>query len=365
MKKLSGGLELVPGFKFAALPCGIRYKDRLDYTVIVADAPCNSAGLFTKNKVTAAPVKLCRQRIDEPIGAILINSTNANACTGDQGYDTAKRLTADMAEQLNLAPESVLMSSTGIIGHQLPYEIMAGAHKTLVENLSQEAGTEVPKAIMTTDTFPKSVAYSFSTGQGDFTIAGTAKGSGMIAPDMATLLSYVITDAPVDHAFLKESFGRAIDKSFNAITIDGDMSTNDTAIILAPQSETPLTDSRDLKAFEEALTAVALDLGTMLVKDGEGATKIIRIKVIGAASDEDARLVTKAITNSALVKTAFFGEDPNWGRIAMAAGYSGARVEEQSLTISFGSLTLLERGTPLNYDGDEMAAIMADRKSVV
>lgn len=365
MKVLKAGLESVPGYTFSSIKCGIRYPDRLDYALILSEKPCNAAGLFTRNKVTAAPVKLCRARLDNPLRAILVNSTNANACTGKEGYSAAEALTSDIARLLGIPAESVIMSSTGIIGHQLPLEKMKKNHQLLVEGLSPEGGASIPEAIMTTDTFPKSCACSFETSLGTFTIAGTAKGSGMIAPNMATMLAFLITDAPVDALKLRELFSQKIRVSLNAITVDGDTSTNDTALILSPAEDSPLSDAEDLAAFEEALGYVLDELAGMLVRDGEGATKTVSIHVTGAKTDDDADRMARAIANSALVKTAFFGEDPNWGRIAVAAGYSGAELEEEKLSISFGDITLLKKGRPVSYEEKALARLMTEKEITV
>lgn len=357
MQFIEGGLEQVRGFSFSAVECGIRYTGRLDYCLIAADEPCNAAGVFTTNQVNAAPVKLCRARIGGPVRAILINATNANACTGDQGLRTAETLTADIAARLAAAPEAVLMASTGIIGRQLPLEKMMQSHDTMVASLSRAGGRAIPRAIMTTDTVPKETCVSFETSAGEFHVAGTAKGSGMIAPNMATLLCFIITDATVEAGDLSAIFKRCIGPTLNAICIDNDMSTNDTAVILSPRSGKPL-GGKDLAAFEEALRSVLARIAEMLVDDGEGTTKRVRITVKNAASDSDARKITKAIAESLLVKTAFFGNDPNWGRIAAAAGYSGAAIDEKKLCVSFDDMPLLVDGAPVEFDREGLVGIM-------
>jgi len=362
MNKFQGGLETVNGFRFSSISCGIRYENRLDYTIIAADLPCHAAGVFTKNKIYAAPVKICRERISKPVNAILINATNANACTGDEGYSNASILTADIAMKLNAPEESILMASTGIIGRQLPLEKMLKSHDLLLKGLSQENGSSVAEAIMTTDTVPKARAAKFICGNKEYTIAGVAKGSGMIAPDMATLLSFVITDAPVNKRDLDSIFKETIDKTFNSITIDGDTSTNDTAIILSPVSDAPITEEKDLKEFTEALEYILSELAEMLMFDGEGVTKVIRINVSGAADNREAALIAKSISNSLLVKTAIFGNDPNWGRIACAAGYSGAEVNEKLLSIFIEDIALFRNGRTEDVDYSNLAEIL-NRKS--
>lgn len=361
MQILNGGLEQVPGYSFSAIECGIRKKDRLDFCAIVADTLSNAAGMFTTNKIFAAPVRLCRERVGSPVRAIIVNATNANACTGLEGYSDALNLTEAMAKALGAEKKSVLMASTGVIGHRLPVDKMLSAIPALAGSLSRENGSLIPKAIMTTDTFPKSAAASFSTSLGEFKIAGTAKGSGMIAPNMATLLSFIITDCPVNKKSLDTILKRCINNSFNSITIDGDMSTNDTTLILSPASRHCIK-KEDLAAFEEALEYVLGELCRMLVMDAEGATKFVTVNVAGAKTNADARLTARAVAQSLLVKTAFFGKDPNWGRIACAAGYSGALVKEENLSIYIEDVALLQKGRPLEFDKKLMDSILSKRE---
>jgi glutamate N-acetyltransferase / amino-acid N-acetyltransferase len=362
LKVLKGGLEQVPGYSFSAVECGIRHKDRLDFCAIVADGQCIASGMFTTNMIFAAPVRLCRERVNTQVRAIIVNATNANACTGEEGYRDALILTEAMAKALGVGKKSVLMASTGIIGHRLPVDKMLASIPGLAGSLSRGNGALIPKSIMTTDTFPKSTAASFLTSLGEFTIAGTAKGSGMIAPNMATLLSFVITDCPVGKKSLDTIFERCINNSFNSITIDGDMSTNDTALILSPVSGKYIKSNDDLAAFKEALEFVLGELCRMLVMDAEGATKFVKVKVVGAKTAKDARLIARAVAESLLVKTAFFGKDPNWGRIACAAGYSGASVKEENLSIYIGDVQLLQKGKPLEFDKKIIDEILSQRE---
>lgn len=351
MQRIDGGLERVPGYRFSSVPCGIRYENRTDYTLLVSGHPCHAAGMFTRNRAAAAPVQLCHERIHGEIRAILVNSTNANACTGEKGYENALRLTSDLAEKLDIAPESVLMSSTGVIGQQLPVEKMLQCHTALIDSLSSDRGLDFTRAIMTTDTVPKYSAATFSARGSTWHIAGTAKGSGMIAPDMATMLAYCITDAPVPPESLEKLFRRHVGRTLNALSIDGDTSTNDSAIILAPVAQEPLREE-DLADFEEALAAILEDLSEALVRDAEGATTLIKIQVTGAASDSDAEEACRAVANSLLVKTAFFGRDPNWGRIAMALGNASVPLDISKTDISIAGHGLLESGNPLPFNED-------------
>lgn len=365
MTYLDGGLENVPGYSFSSIKCGIRYSDRFDYSLIAADSMCNASGMFTTNRITAAPVKISRERINNHVRAILINATNANACTGAEGCNNTAILTADIAGRLSVPSDSILMASTGIIGRQLPLEKMKSSHEMLINGLSPENGHLLAQAIMTTDTIPKEAAVSFSAAGKEYRIAGVAKGSGMIAPKMATLLSFLITDAPVQKSDLDRIFRKAVEKTLNSITIDGDTSTNDTAIILSPLSENNIEDSVSLDAFSRALEAVLMKLAEMLIADGEGATKSVKIHVINAATDDDAALIARSVAQSLLVKTAIFGNDPNWGRIACAAGYSGAALEEEKLTILIDNITLLEKGIPADTDYSILEKILKNRNYTI
>jgi len=360
MKVLGGGLENVPGFSFSSIKCGIRYEDKLDYALIISKRPCNAAGVFTTNRIAAAPVKICRERINNKINAVLINSTNANACTGIEGYNNAVNLTKDIAEKVHISEDSILTASTGIIGRQLPIEKMLSSHQELIKNLNQNNGHDLAKAIMTTDTIPKEAAACFEYNGRVYSVAGIAKGSGMISPNMATLLSFIITDASILKIDIDIIFKRVIKKTFNSITIDGDMSTNDTAILLSPDSNEYLPKEA-LDEFELSLEHVMSKLAELLIFDGEGATKSVRINVINANSDYDAELIARSVSNSLLVKTAFFGNDPNWGRIACAAGYSGAEIYEDKLSIYINKTALLINGVPKDMNYEELESTLKER----
>lgn len=352
------GLSAVKGFSFSAVECGIRYKGRLDFCALISSDPCNAAGVFTTNRVFAAPVKLCRERINGKIRGILVNATNANACTGDEGYKNALRLVSSLEKNLGLEEKSVLMASTGIIGHQLPVEKMEQSIPDIAKKLSPAAGSDIARAIMTTDTKPKETSRGFETSKGKFTVAGVAKGSGMIAPNMATMLSFIITDAHIAKADLDRIFRDIADRTFNSITIDGDMSTNDSCIILSPETADVLTGVQDLKNFTEALAGVCFDLARMLVKDAEGGTKCVKVTVRGAATAADAKRCARSVAESLLLKTAFFGGDPNWGRVACAAGYSGVDFSQDALDVIFNETALLKHGTPQKVDPTVLANIM-------
>ncbi len=364
MKILTGGLENVKGFSFSTIKCGIRYENRLDYALILSETPCNAAGVFTINKITAAPVKICRERINNPIRAILINSTNANACTGDEGQDNIIKLTADIADKTKIDQTSILAASTGIIGRQLPVDKMLSSHDELVKKLNPQNGHAVAEAIMTTDTIPKEAAASFEYNGKTYSVAGIAKGSGMISPNMATLLSFLLTDAPVAKADLDAIFKKIVKTTFNAITIDGDMSTNDTAILLSPAAGEYLSNEA-LIEFEASLEYVMNKLAELLIFDGEGATKGVRINVVNALNNKDAELIAGSVSKSLLVKTAFFGNDPNWGRIACAAGYSGAEIQEEKLSIYINKKGLFIEGKPSGIDYKEIENILKERNYTI
>jgi len=364
MKNIEGGLSSVPGFLFSSVECGIRYTDRLDYCMIFSADPLSSSGMFTTNKVFAAPVKLCRERIDKEVHGILINATNANACTGDEGFNNAVKLTAEASRLLGVQSDSFLMASTGIIGRQLPVEKMLKSTELLTSSLSNEAGKTIPRAIMTTDTCPKECAREFTTSKGIFRIAGTAKGSGMIAPNMATMLAFIITDAPVAKKDQDRIFRSVVEKTFNAITIDGDMSTNDTSLLLSPKRNETLS-AEDLEVFEAALFDICHTLSYMLVKDAEGGTKCVTVTVKGADNASDAKKIAKSISESLLVKTAFFGSDPNWGRIACAAGYAGVPFVQENLEISIDDIRLLSQGQPVAIDKERLSTIMKNNEYTV
>ena len=362
MNLLKGGLNEVPGFSFAAIECGITYKERLDFSLIFSKTPCNASAIFTTNKIIAAPVKLSKERINNLIHGILINSTNANACTGEIGYKNALMLTKEVSKHLNVEEDSILNASTGVIGVQLPIDKMKKSIPILAKSLSIDNAELIPRAIMTTDTFPKEIAASFSYSRGEGRIAGTIKGSGMIAPNMATLLVFILTDFPIEKQALKTIFTRCSMKTLNSITIDGDMSTNDTALILSPTSNQYISDKNDLDKFESALLNILDKLSEMTLSDGEGTTKIVKVNVTEAKTKDDARLVAKSISESLLVKTAFFGKDPNWGRIACAAGYSGAEIKESSLSIYFEDIPLLINGSPAKYNMKKLYEILNKKK---
>lgn len=338
----------IKGFKFSAVRAAVKKPGRLDVGLIFSETPAVVAALFTTNKVKAAPVLVSMERAREGTAqAVLVNSGNANACTGQQGMDDALELSRLIAEGLGIPDEATLIASTGVIGVPLPMERIRKSIPPLIEGLASGNLADVAQAIITTDTFPKLEMRQGEAAGKPYTIAGIAKGAGMIMPNMATMLAFLVTDAAVEPTWLVKVFREANSVSFNSITIDGDTSTNDTALILAngAAGNTPLMEAnQDAARFAELLQEVMTALARQLVKDGEGATKFATITVKGAVSDTDARQAAMAIANSSLVKTAFFGQDANWGRILAAVGYSGAQIDPGKAWLYLDDVAMVKNG---------------------
>lgn len=338
----------IKGFQFSAVEAAIKKPGRKDLALIFSEVPATACAVFTVNKVKAAPVLLSEERIKSGTArTLLVNSGNANACTGEMGMTVARETSRLVAEALGISDEEVQVSSTGVIGVQMPAERIKAAIPGLIDGLPSGTLDDIAQAIMTTDTFPKMEARSGAAGGVAYSVAGIAKGAGMIMPNMATMLSFIITDADIEPTFLQSAFRRAVDTSFNAITVDGDMSTNDTCLIMANgmAGNPPITGTTpEGDAFEALLHEVLLSLAKQIVKDGEGATKFVEIRVCGASSDADAKLAAMSIANSCLVKTAFFGQDANWGRIFAAVGYSGAAVDQTKLSLRFDDVVMAQNG---------------------
>lgn len=353
------------GFKAAACSAGIKKSGKLDLALICADKPAECAGVFTTNKVVAAPVKLTESRVRQGLcQAILVNSGNANACTGEQGLLDARRCGDLVAAGLDIAPQMVAVSSTGVIGAPLPMRCFEEHVPTLCRTLSRDQFDGVARAIMTTDAFPKISSRTISIGDREVRLLGLAKGAGMIHPNMATMLAFVVTDAVLADGLLEQSLSRAVNRSFNRITVDRDTSTNDMVLLLASgDAENPEigADSRELEMFSGALDEILLDLAKLIVKDGEGATKLVRVQVNGAANDQEALTAASSVATSSLVKTAFFGEDANWGRIIAAVGYSGAMVDPDRVQILFDDVTMVARGLGLGAEQEAKASEVLKR----
>ena len=354
-------LPVIGGVRFAAAAAGVRYAGRTDVMLAMLDPGSTVAGVFTRSATRSAPVLDCQDKIghDSAEGAaIIVNSGNSNAFTGRNGIEASRAVTHAVAVATGLPEERVFSSSTGVIGEPLPHERITAKVDQLVGALDETGIAGAARAIMTTDTFPKGAMATVDLPGGQVKIAGIAKGSGMIAPDMATMLVYVFTDARIARADLQAMVSDINARSFNCITVDSDTSTSDTLLMGATGASGVTVTAADT-AFTTALEAVFLDLAHQVVRDGEGATKFVTVEVTGAASDADARTHALSIANSPLVKTAIAGEDPNWGRVVMAVGKSGAAADRDLLTIRFGDVLVAEKGwVSPDYREEDGAALM-------
>lgn len=352
---------LPKGFRAAGIAAGIKKNGKPDLTLIASDTDCNAAAVFTTNKVKAAPVLRGMAQLNsayaKEMRAVVINAGCANACTGEQGLRNADA-TAQLASTLLRldAHDQVMVMSTGVIGVQLPMDKFQAGMPQAVAALNNTSLADIAQAIMTTDTVPKSICRTYTTADGKhFTIAGIAKGAGMIHPNMATMLSVVMTDAKVSLGTLRQAVKKATNRSFNCITIDGDTSTNDTFVVLANGASGAKPSATE---FEDALNEISMELAKKIARDGEGATKFITIRVTGARTWDMAHKVGRTIATSPLVKTAFYGEDANWGRITCAAGYSGEDVNPDHMSLWFGGVHVFSHGTPTNYSDAAATAAM-------
>jgi len=343
-----------PGFQFSGCASGLKKNREMDLGLIFSEKEANTAGVFTRNRIQAACVVLDRERIKAGRGrAIIVNSGNANCCTGPRGMSDAKVMTRLAASGLEIPEEVVLNASTGVIGEPLPIEKIEKAVPGLIHSLSGRGLPDFAEAIMTTDTFPKTTTKKGIIDGKAFTVTGVAKGSGMIRPDMATMLCFVCTDSEIKHSVLQASLTKAVEGSFNRITVDGDTSTNDMAIIMANGISGVRAENQESgKAFQKVLERVLEDLARMIVKDGEGATKLVEVNVEGAASDRDARRIADTVAGSSLVKTALFGEDANWGRIIAAAGRSGVEIDFEEIDIFFNDVCMVKNGVGCGHDAE-------------
>lgn len=352
---IAGGITAPKGYRAAGITAGLKPSGLPDLTLIVSDVDAIAAGVFTTNQVRAACVQYCQERLQaKPTSrAILCNAGQANASTGAQGMIDALESAQAIAQALNLSSDNILLASTGVIGQRIKMDALKASIPTLVESLSETGSDAAAKAITTTDLVPKSIALETTIGDRPVRIGGIAKGSGMIHPNMATMLAFVTCDAAVSPYLWQQMLSRAADRSFNQITVDGDTSTNDSLIALANgQSRTPAITEMGAEAekLEAMLTEVCTYLAKSIARDGEGATCLIEVKVSGASDDAAARQIARSIAGSSLVKSAIFGRDPNWGRIACAAGYSGVIFNQENLRIQLGEFVLMENGQPLPFD---------------
>ncbi|NOD76133.1 MULTISPECIES: bifunctional glutamate N-acetyltransferase/amino-acid acetyltransferase ArgJ [unclassified Ruegeria] len=360
-------LPAIDGVRFATVEAGVRYQGRTDVMLAVLDPGTSAAGVFTRSATRAAPVLDCQDKIggsSEGPAAILVNSGNANAFTGHYGQTSVAEVTQAVSKATGVPVERVFTSSTGVIGEPLPHDRIVSQLETLKSGLSRHAIEDAARAIMTTDTFPKGASAQVEIGGKTVSIAGIAKGSGMIAPDMATMLVYIFTDAQVEQSALQSMLSAQTDRTFNCITVDSDTSTSDSLLLCATGASG--VDATGNFAFAEALETVMLDLAQQVVRDGEGATKFVEIRLTGAATDADAKTHGLAIANSPLVKTAIAGEDPNWGRIVMAIGKSGAAADRDLLSISFGDILVAEKGwVSPDYREEDAAEYMKGQDLVI
>lgn len=344
----------VPGFKFSAISSGIKASGERDLALIYSESPAVTAGVFTKNKVKAAPLKIAIGQIASRKGqAVIINSGNANACTGARGLKDAASVIAETAEHLDISPKLVYAASTGVIGRPLPVQKIKSALPGLIKNLSASAVKKAAAAIMTTDTFPKIYSKRIKIGKDTGTITGIVKGAGMICPDMATMLCFLVTDIAITPGALDRALREAVEQSFNRLAIDNDMSTNDTVMIMANgylKNKALTRKSLPYQKFQSALNDIAYNLAKMIALDGEGATKLIEVVVKRANTASDAKKAALAVARSMLVKTAVYGNDPNWGRIIAAVGYSGITLDEQKISISINKTRLFHKGEGTNME---------------
>ena len=358
----SGSVTSPEGFSAGATGAGIKEKDSLDIAILSSKVPCVTAGLFTTNRIKAAPVVLSRQRLKNGKAvAVVVNSGCANACTGEQGRKDSAEMAELAAEVIGVPPEEVLVASTGVIGEPMPMARVRAAMDQIT--LSRDGGHKLARAIMTTDTVPKEAAVKID-GSGSI-IGGVAKGSGMIHPDLATMLCFITTDASVELDFLRAALRQAADISFNMVSVDGDTSPNDMILIMAnglAGSEPIQQSSRQAEAFQRALNQLCIHLAKSIARDGEGATKLIEVVVNGAPDEADARVAARTIASSPLVKSAIHGSDPNWGRVVVAAGRSGVDVVEAKIDLYIGGICLVKAGHPLPFNKKEVVKILDENE---
>lgn len=369
-KSIPGGITAVPGFKASGIHAGLK-RVRKDIALIVSDVPAVGAGVFTSNKVKAAPLLFDMEQLKYPFfKAIVVNSGNANACTGEQGLADAKAMAVKTAEVVGCQTEEVLVSSTGVIGVKMPMEKVLKGIEKAAQELSSEGGSFAAEAIMTTDTFPKEISFKFVVDGQEISLGAMAKGSGMIHPNMGTMLGFITTDLAIDKELLQEALIKVTEKTFNMITVDGDTSTNDMVLILANglAGNKPINSKEDpgYESFCEALNYACTFLAKEIARDGEGASKLLTVEVRSALTEQDARMAAKAVCSSSLVKTALFGEDANWGRIIAALGYSGAELDPNNVDIwiksQAGEEQVAAKGEGLPFDEEKARRILEEEE---
>lgn len=368
--EISGGVTSPGGFLASGIHCGVK-KTKKDLALVCSTVPAVASAVFTRNKVPAAPVMVDRLQLSSSsrMRAVLVNSGNANACTGERGLNDAWSMVIETAAALGIPSKEILIASTGVIGQYLPIGKISAGIKLAASALSPDGSSDAAQAITTTDTFVKEVAVRFSLGGASVTIGGMAKGSGMIAPNMATMLAFVTTDAAVTPDVLRHALKHSVDRSFNRISVDGDTSTNDMVVVLANglARNDPIctTEGPAYDAFYEALEYLLVKLAKMIVTDGEGATKFVEVKVIGAASEETAVQAARAIANSNLVKTAIHGEDANWGRILAAVGNSGISFDPAGVEIWIGDVQILRRNYCIGFSEEDARRALSHKELTI
>ena len=371
MKKIEGGVTAANGYQAASTAAGIKKNGSKDMAMIYSQVPCVAAGTFTTNLVKAAPVKWDQEIVyHHPLAqAVICNSGIANACTGEEGFQCCEKTAQAAAETLKIDKNSVLVASTGVIGQQLPIEKLEAGVKTMAPALdgSLSAGSLAAEAIMTTDTKKKEIAYCVEIGGKEVTIGGMCKGSGMIHPNMCTMLSFITTDAAIDKELLQEALSASVKDTYNMVSVDGDTSTNDTVLLLAnglAENEKISEKNEDYEKFLAALNEVNTYLAKCIAGDGEGATALFEVKIIGAKSKEQAVTLSKSVITSNLTKAAIYGHDANWGRILCAMGYSGAQFDPEKVDLYFesaaGKIQIIENGVAVNYSEEEATKILSE-----
>lgn len=376
IRQIEGGVTAAKGFEAAAAEAQIKYKGRTDMALIYSKVPCAAAGTFTTNVVKAAPVKWDMEivKAKQDVHAVIVNSGIANACTGQEGYDYCRETAKEAASVLGIPETSVLVGSTGVIGMQLPMDRIRNGVRMLAEtkDAGLESGTAAARAIMTTDTVKKEIAVVFELDGKEVTLGGMCKGSGMIHPNMCTMLAYITTDAAISKEMLQKALSADIKDTFNMISVDGDTSTNDTVLLLAngqAGNREIAEENEDYRIFCRALNMVNTYLARKMAGDGEGATALFTVKVVGAETKEQAVTLSKSVITSSLTKAAIFGHDANWGRILCAMGYSGAQFDPEKVDITFesaaGKLKIVENGVALDYSEEEATKILSEEEVIV
>lgn len=366
---MTADMILPQGFRSAGLACGIKEnKSTFDLSLFVSDEPCVGAGVYTTNQVCGAPVKVSRERVPgDSVRAVIINSGNANACTGERGIEDARWMTSQVAEGLGMESEEVLVCSTGIIGHFLPRtQIEAGIPRVISElGADAESFLNAARGMMTTDTVPKQATRELSIGDKTVRVSGVAKGAAMIAPNMATMLSVIMTDAPLNASQADALLREAVDYSFNCVSVEGHTSTSDSVILLANgASGAEALSADDLTHLQTAIMEVAMELGQAIIRDAEGADHFVTIEVSGTNTQAEAKEIARTIANDALVKTAIAGSDPNWGRIVSATGRTSVKLTEQDIVLHINGMLIYEKGMPADFDEEAVSRSIRENRDV-